>query len=399
MSEFKTVDDFLNYRGSEGGGSKRLKSWAKDPGFVNLWFHTKQMPCAVWYHRIPELVVRTEKDTQKTLKNVWGRQHVCLEDEKVLKKQRFRGEDGLREVPPLRCPICRLAEAIREMVTAGTIKDSDRIFKWDGSDKPEENVALSAGGLANIWGRDPDEETKKRLGEAGIFLSKVWNENMLAKLNYVFAVVNQDDPATGLQIAVQTQLVGDKVKRLINNEIASNDGDKGNPFITPYAIRLVYKPAEKKFDDKYDAMRMNRFALSPEIEAIIRGEKPNIAKFTDRMNAKDVCSALEEHALVKLPWKSILDVPEPSSSDAAPPVQVPGPSTSAQVPAQLAPSAPVEELGDPCDDCKAPMTKTQTKCGKCGAVYATDGVAPAASTTAAAAPSSAAVYDEEDVPF
>lgn len=397
MGEFKTVDDFLNYRGNESGGGKRLKSWAKDPGFVNLWFHTKQMPCSVWYHRLPELVLRTEKDTRRELKNVWGRQHVCLEDEKILKKQRFRSEEtGEREYPPLRCPVCRLAEAIREMVRDGKIRDTDKVFKFEGSDKPEENCVLSAGGFANLWGRDQDAATTDRLKAAGVFMSKVWAETGLAKLNYVFAVVNNDDPASGLQVAVQTQLVGDKVKRVINNEIASKDGDKGNPFVNPYCIRVVYKPAEKKFDDKYEALRMDRFPLTPDIERIICGEKPNIAKYTDRMNGKDVIAALQTHALIDLPWESILDTPG-DAPDAAPPVETPSPSTSVQVPVRIArpPVAPIE-MGEPCDPpCGAPMAKGQTVCGKCGSKYALD---PAPAAPAAASSEPAGVYDDE-IPF
>lgn len=439
MTEFKSPDDFLNHRSQEGGGSKRLKSWAKDPGHVNLWFHTKQMPCAVWYHRIPELVVRKKKDSEnETLKNVWGRQHVCLEDESILKKQRFRDDSGNREHPPKRCPVCRMIEAIRSMIRSGAIKDTDRIFKFDGSDKPEENVSLSAGGLANVWGRDPDDATKDRLKAAEIYLSKVWGENMVAKLSYVFAVVNQDDPATGLQVAIQTQLVGDKVKRLINNEIASNDGDLGNPFVNPYCIQLVYKPNEKKFDDKYDARRMNRFALSPAIEEIICGEKPDIRRYTNAMNGKEVMAALQEHALVKLPWDSILDVPEQGNPDQAPPVSTPSPKTSAPVPDaaaaalkqklaafDLAPTAKASKAVQaeldrrrkavmaglqadvpamtPCDDCKLVLLDTETKCENCGAQYAVD-PAPAPAAPASPAPSAqaggaeGAIYDDE-IPF
>ena len=419
MGEFNTVDDFLNHKGSEGGGGKRLKSWAKDPGYMNFWLHTKQMPCSVWFHRIPELVIRQDKDDRnKTLKNVWGRQHACWEDESILKKQRFRTQDGTREHPPTKCGLCRLVEAIRELVNDGKIQDTDVLFEFVGSDDPTENKILHAGGMANLWKREADEEEKARLKKHGIFLSKVWDENAMAKLSYVFAGVNHDAPGDGLQIAVQTQLLGDKVKRTIKNEIASKDGDDGNPFLKPYCIRFVYKAEEKKFDDKYDALRIDRLKLTPEIEKLIRGERPDISRFTRKFNQKDMRAMLEKHAtpLAKkvLPWDSIFDVPD---FDAKPEEDEPAASakSSAQVPekveeqpktsgrTRIKDEPPAEEMGDPCDDCGAPMTKTQTVCKKCGAKYANDDEPPKA---AAAAPASAApdpggdapIYDE-DVPF
>lgn len=410
MGEFNTVDDFLNHKGSEGGGGKRLKSWAKDPGYMNFWLHTKQMPCSVWFHRIPELVIRQDKDDRTvTKKNVWGRQHACWEDESILKKQRFRTQDGTREHPPMKCGICRMIEAIRELITDGKIQDTDVLFEFTGSDDPTENKVLYAGGMVNLWKDGMPSEEKERLKKHGIFMSKVWDQNAMAKLSYVFAGVNHDAPSDGLQIAVQTQLLGDKVKRTIRNEIASKDGDDGNPFIKPYCIRFVYKAEEKKFDDKYDALRIDRLKLSPEIEKIIRGDRPDISRFTRKFNQKDMRAVLEKHAtpLAKqmLPWDDIFDVPdfeakpeeeEQETKKSSPPPAREEPKPSGRTRVQ---EPPAEEMGDPCDDCGAPMTKTQTKCKKCGATYANDD-APAPPPKAQAAPDPAddAVYDQ-DVPF
>lgn len=411
MSEFNSVEDFLNHRGSESSGAKRLKGWAKDPGFLNFWLHTKVLPTSIWYHRIPELVVRPDKnDSSRTLRNIWPRQHACWEDESILKKQRFRTADGTREHPPKKCGLCRLSEAVREMIKDGVIKDTDVLFEFKGADKAEENTLLHAGGFANVWRRDMDEDEKKRLGDHGIYMKNSWKENGLSKLSYIFVGVNQDDVASGVQIAVQTQDVGDKVKRCINNEIASNDGDKGNPFINPYCVRLIYKPDEKEFGKRYDALRINKYPMTQEIERLIRGERPNLSRYTDKFNQKTIWSMMEQHATEigkKLPWAKIFDVPQlvPEGSDEG--GEAGARKAQSQVPSTMAPPAGPPAGTIPCDDCEAPMREDQAVCGKCGAKYAIDAPveqggaqgAPAAPPPAAASPEPEGVYDDADVPF
>lgn len=415
MGEFRTVDDFLSHKGSEGGGGKRLKSWAKDPGYMNFWLHTKQMPCSVWYHRFFELVVRTDKDDRsKQLKNVWGRQHACWESEDILKKQRFRTESGRREHPPTKCGACRLIEAIRELIDDGKLQDTDVLFIFDGADDPTENKKVHAGGLCNIWRNDAPNEEKERLKKAGIFLSKSWEENAVAKLSYVFAGVNHDAPGDGLQIAVQTQLLGDQVKRTIRNEVASKDGDLGNPFINPYCIRFIYKADEKKFGDKYDALRIDRLKLTPEIQKLIYGERPDISRYTKKFNQKELRASLEAHAtpIAKklLPWDEIFNVPQLVDERSESPESEKSESKPTEKPSQKPAHAAADELDDPCEDCGAEMKKGQTQCKRCGAKYAADPEpAPAKSATdtlidrklgnepADDAPSDA-VYDQ-DVPF
>lgn len=404
MAEFNNIDEFLNHRGSESTGAKRLKSWAKNPGYLNFWFHTKVLPTSVWYHRFPELVVRPDKNDQtKTHRNIWGRSHVCWEDESILKKQRFRTPEGRREHPPTKCGSCRLTEAVRELIVAGHLKDTDILFEFKGADDPKENTIIHAGGLCSIWRRDTSDEDKERLKKHGIFLSDAWKENHVAKLNYIFVGVNQDDVAAGLQVAVQTQDVGDKVKRCINNEIASNDGDKGNPFLNPYCVRVLYKAEEKEFGKRYDALRMNKYALTSEIERLIRGERPNLARYVEKFNQKTMLSLMQEHATAigkQLPWKDIFDVP------LLEPKEAPAPTTASRVP-EVSTKPPEPPAGTiPCDDCQNPMRPDETKCSKCGATYEVDAAAaaqgaPAPPPNPAASPVAEpeGVYEDQDVPF
>jgi hypothetical protein len=380
MAEFQTVDDFLNHKGNEPFGLKNLKGWAKSPGYLHAWLHTRQVPVAVWLHRIPEKVIRKDKDNrERELVNVWGRQHVCWEDETILKKQRMRVE-GRREFPPQRCGVCRLIEKVRELMLSHDLADTDVLFKFEGSDKPEENTIIHAGGLANVWKRDMKEEDKERLKKHGIYMGNsgnkmgAWSENMQPKLNYVFALVNHDSVQDGLQVATQTEVLGKKVQNLIKDEILSKD-DLGNPFLHPYCIRFQHKPEEKAFDDKYHVLRMDKNKLTPEIEKIIRSDKPDIRRFTKRYNQRQMRATLEAHATElgkRLPWDEIFNVPGyKEDEEETKPQETRTPEVGHTA------AAPPNTI--PCDDCKHPMLETETVCGKCGAKYEDDGAAPAAS--------------------
>lgn len=424
MATFQSVDEFLNFRGQEGGASTRLKNW-KEKGFFNAFFHRGLMPSSVWYHRIPELVVRRDKDDpSRQLHNVWSRQFVCFEDEKILKKQRFRTPEGLREHPPIICPDCRLLEVIRAMVLRGDIKDTDVVFEWSGSDKPEENCVRHAGGITGLWKQDKmTPADKERLAQHGIYMANsgkkfgAWNEKAIAQLNYIFAVVNAEDAAAGLQVDIQTQGLGDKVKKTINKEIASN-GASGNPFTNPYCIQFQYKPSEPKFDDKYDAQRMNIVPLTPSIQQLIDGEPPDISRYTRLPDLATHRAMLETHAKVSLPWDEIFGPAEraekvrratsaPDQAASAAPIIGPQPAPASPPPVARVREKPPEEWGDPCDPpCNAPMLKGQTVCGKCGAKYAVTPDAPAASAPVAPAspvpvgPSGEEpIYDDGDIPF
>lgn len=407
MAEFSNVDAFLNFQGSErGGGTKKLKKWI-DRGFCNAFFHTKMLPTSVWYHSFFELVVRTDRETDRTLKNVWFRQNVCLEDEAILKKQHFRTPEGHREHPPVLCPDCITIEVVRGMIKRGEIKDTDVLFEFSGADKPDEDRVLHAGGYAGLWTRKMSEPEKARLAQHGIYMGNsgmkmgAWSENAKATLSYIFAMVDADNVGDGLLVAIQKQSLGDKVKKTINKEIKSN-GDLGNPFLHPYCLQFTYDEKNPKFDDKYDAARMNSVVLTPQIEALIRGERPDISRHTTPPDLATHRSLLEAHCRIRLPWGEIFKKAEEAAERKREAEEAGGlqfdtanKTTQVQVPANVAPPAPAptpapvalapagQKWGDPCDSCKAPMLEGALVCGACGMTYdeIPDPASPAATST------------------
>lgn len=387
--EFNSIDDFLKHKGREGG-SQFLRGWKKD-GYLEVWLHTKQFPIALWQHSWPRKFTSEKEDVKKVAFYMVG--HNCHENERVLKAQSKKTPDGKRQVPPEKCPLCNLAVVLEEMVLDGEILWTDPIFRFTGATDPKDNVVLHAGGIYGAFGDDMTDAEKEQLKQAGIHLRTAdgggaWAENTLAKLKYVFAVVDQNNVKDGVQILVETGLLGQCVQKVINDRIDSAGPTKGNPAVTPYAIKLVYNANEKAWNKKYEARYMEKYELRPQVEELIRGEKPDLKRVVQPFNTKALRASMEQYLVpgVKLNFDRIfagvkdLDENEPSEDtefphganakkpeeekkqEAAPPAGRRGRRKEAAPP-------PEEKMGDPCEDCGAPMRADQTKCGKCGAQY------------------------------
>lgn len=310
-----SIDSFINHKTSDRSGGF-LSKWRKkdQTSKINVWFHKRRMPIALWQHQIPRLFVKADKDTHENATFVWSQSLNCRETEKTLKRQHFRNDQGLREVPPALCPICRMIEAIRDLVETGVLDWTKVVFKFEGD---KETKVIHAGGIYNGFKSEYDEltpEEKKKIRDAGIRMDEVWNENAYAKCNYVFCVVNHNAPGDGVQIATETSLLGDKVKEVFNDTIEAKGAEAGNPFLKPYCVQWEHRPSEQEFQKRYKARPMD-FPLTPEIEALISGEPPDISGVLKPFNLKTMRAFLERHATIALPWDSIFDVPGDDEED------------------------------------------------------------------------------------
>jgi hypothetical protein len=407
-----SVDAFLKHRTTERSGG-RLKWKDNTPPRVDVWMHKLVIPIALWSHPFPRLVVRENKkeDTSKT--EVWGGDLNCREDEAILIRQYKRNDDGSRRAPPKSCPQCKLVETVREMIEEGQLDWTKVIFRFDGD---EDRRVIHAGGLCGLFDdRDNDmsDEAKEQLREAGIKLGGkegAWREKGMAKCAYVFAVVDNDDPGAGIQITTEAQMLGDRVKDVINDTIESlEDPVAGNPFLSPYAVRWEFNDAKGiPWDKMYKARRMEKIVLTPEIEKLISSPRPDLSHVTELPNLKSMRATLEKHCTLKeMPWDHIFDVQvdEEENKDDFPPKEekkprgrIPEVSTKEkeEKPKRAQPKPPASEPEidnnapadvDPdsddcpickdqskcphigCDDCNQPILPTDAKCKHCGHVY------------------------------
>lgn len=398
---FNSIDAFLGHKSSISGGSKFVKGW-KEKGKLYAWLHTQQLPIGLWRHGFPMLVVRENKETGEVKKHVWNQSINCHEDESTLLRQNFRDKNtGEREVMPTRCPLCRFIEHIHQKVRTGELKWTDAILRYDGADDPKENLVLHAGGVYNGFadynGKLTDAQ-KEDLKRNKIFPSEAWKENCKAGLSYVFTMVDNDKVSDGVVITIEKSSLGDRVKDCINDTIESLGVEAGNPTINPYCIEFIYDE-KAQLQKKYSARRIERIKLTPEIEALIRSDPPDLTGVLKPFALKEFRAQLEKHLVVDVDLDWIFDVEteteeyetdsgEDEDTDLVPasePVQKaapPAPKSTPKVEAKAQPAEapktggrkpkvapPADEPGDPCDNCGAAMTKKQTKCSKCGTEY------------------------------
>lgn len=382
-------DDFLNHSGRDSGGGKFLGNWKKrEPPQVDTWMHTALSPKPSWRHQFYKVETRENKDTRDTERVVWSFQFNCHEAEEVLKKQYKTDDDGRREKPPCTCPLCRCVDFVRQAVVDGRLSPFEPIFRFEGSDE-DQAVTLHAAGLYGGFPRErddfsDDEEnplTWKKFRDAKLSLKDVWKENVMAKLSYVFAVVDQKDVSRGVQIAVETALLGEKVRGVIADRRDRLGVEEGSFAKNPCAIRWFHRPSEKEFNKKYHAtdIGLNKLPLTEEIEELIRGEARDvIERVTKELAPGDPATLralMERYSVVDLPFDKFFEGHDSKKAkdskdkkrdedEPAPEVRTSKPKADAK-PAKAPPKPAVEEFE--CDECGATVTADDTECPKCGA--------------------------------
>ncbi len=351
MTTTSDWDEFRSYRAS-GGGGKFLGNW-KEAGEVDVWIHTQCPPVPFWHHAWRKIESRQDKTTKAVTREVWSDRIVCVESPVVLRNQ-YRFKEGVRESPPVSCPMCRMVDAIRLLVRNKKLGLTAKVFAFQGGDKA---VAIHAGGIyCGFKGVEAGTEDAKLLGESGIALREAWKEDGRAKLSFIFRVLVGSAVADGIQIAIETGLLGTKVQSVINKSIkgakceADPNGERGNLAVRPFAMQWSYD-AGAIINEKYDAMKLELEAhpLTAVIERAIRGPAPSIDHLLAAPDFATLRARLEHAALPEvrkiLPWDEIFDVPRPKED-----------ALSAK-----------ETI--PCDRCQAPMDPKAPKCVQCGTEY------------------------------
>ena len=414
------LDEFLGHNSRASGNYGKVVRWRKrDVPQIDTLLHTRSSIVALWRHpwqRIAEVDREGEKSRE-----VWIDSFNCWEPEEILKAQYQRDDQGRRRKPPTVCPMCLMIEWLREQVRAEKLSWLDKVFEFKGDD--DAPVVYTAGGIINAFSGELSRQEIAELRKAGIRRDEAWTQNVAAKCNYVFSIVDVDDVAKGVQVAIEATALGDAVKRVIRDQIDSLGAADGHPFRNPYVIRWVYRPKEPEFSKKYHALPMPRIAITPEARALILdADPPDISGTIARGNIASLRSVMETVAKIDMPFDSFFAAAEKQegapAKQASRPAAATSPSTPKAAPTPaIAPSAPVARRAAavappkkqppqypsgtrilPCDACKADMAETDAVCWSCGARYEIDEAPAPAASAAPAAPAAPVADDAEAWP-
>lgn len=446
MTQGMTIDQFMQHTGrGSGGRGSRLGGW-KEKGTVTVWLSCNASICTRWSHGFYRCEPRENKETKEKTVEVWQDKLTCFETEDDLGKRYFRDKQtGEREYPPVLCPDCKMSEDIHQRCLVGLLTAESMLrrdpkvevaaieaelrkrgeiwwlsplFAFKGTD-PSKEVVMHAGGMFHSASENfPAFANKKltaahkalmarvpkELGGPLYFQNKsepnkeVWRQNFQPKMEYAFVVVDADHPENGLSIAVETSLLGDKMKTEIGKEMkrAGANPERGNPLLHPYPFRWDYNATEQEFSKKYDATALTS-RLTPAIEKLIRDASPPneaLAKLLAKPNLATHRARLEKYAVgggKLLPFdqyfvealKVEASAPEPAAAAERPAPEVgrERPAPAPRAPAPAAPPPDDEEVD--CDatlpsgqKCGAVMKMSDPVCPSCGFVYDVQPAAP-----------------------
>lgn len=336
------IQEFMNHS-NRGGKRQYLKDWKKEPPHaITVWLSTTAPILALWRHSFCKVVPKENPQTKEKTREVWTDRLVCFESEEVLKEQYLRDKDsGERVYPPVLCPICKMLEWLRASAKAGKLDSREGeawmvdtapgptrgqlvrrpgdgwlrpIFKFEGTD-PSKTKFLHAGGMYKAFGNKKmgDEDKRAMAAVAQIYGGPLyqrfaWTEDLVAKLEYALTIVNNDDAAKGCQIAIEANLLGDKLKKAMQDRakallLAGQSAERADPSKHPYAFRFEHNPTENiPFDEKYSVFIADQVRLTPAVDKAIRSEAPDLTELAKKFNPESVLATMERHALVKLPF-------------------------------------------------------------------------------------------------
>lgn len=404
------VDEFIETEAKRpraaGGWDKSMRRWKdtsqKEKRTKIVALHTLMRPKLYYQHPFPKVVQYTDKDTKEQVTKIYKLPHVCPESTAYLHDQMF-WKNGVPQVRPAQCAICKTWVAVRELVVAGKLSWVDPVFEFESIDDKGRPFTdqLLAGGLYGAFNKKQlDEEERKEMKRAHVYPSTAWQQSIVAKAQWAFAVVDLSAVSDGVQLVSEAALLGEKIQGIIIARRKSLGVEDGDITVNPCAMEWTHDPTQSEFSKKYDACFMEKEEITDEALAFLR-DPYDSAELTKLLTLPDpdvLRDFMEEHCVAKgLDFDAIFkDAPRPEEApkDApkeSAPKASPAPRAASRTKAEPPPAPPSEPAPKaeppktagrrqaapavpmiPCDVCKAPMKETDTECPKCGEKYVID---------------------------
>ena len=294
------LEDFLNQ--SQRGGKAILERW-KEAGSIIVWPHVGAMIASQGIMRrfSHTFLIEDEvedKDRPDRMKMITRYPRFVCPDSDVIadagakwrdKKTGVHNAltDGPRVVTD---PFIIVREHLFHMVKNDLLSTDQTVFSW-ADHKTRGRIEWMAGHITGHVERGRDN----------------FGANLDAKCEYIFIVVQNEDPGAGPTITFETKTLGDAVRKLFKDEMESN-GDKGDPRSHPYAMKWTYDKHAKTPALSYTAARYNRAECSDAIwDAMNTEEWPDASKYAvaQEGDMEKIREALEKATQIDLPLDEI----------------------------------------------------------------------------------------------
>ena len=391
-----SFEEFLNHSPtSERSSGQFLKKWKKcNPPKVIVWLHTLSSFQARWTHNWPRIATVEDSDTHTKTLEVKPGMWVCHESEDVLKNQFYRDKnDRIRKNPPKRCPICKMIEWVWQEIHAGNLSWVKPIFSFEGTDG--KSHVLSAGGICNMFSNpnlNPNELAEMK--KAGIYRTEAYKQNAMSKCGYIFVVVDNDDPKSGVQITMESKSLGEQMKKAIRDTIdqiaiakridREQAANLGNPLRNPYPFIWEYKD-KASFGEMYRVVALKDMTPDDVVSDLIMNEQaPDLSTFMTPGNVTHLRADMEKAALIDMPFSMFFGTENRANNtyrkimqDLNTPVVVKAPKeeyNDDNFPVSYGAAIETDNEFYACDHCEFDgLKKTDLNCPKCGSTYTPDG--------------------------
>jgi hypothetical protein len=257
--------DFLKEKPG-GGRFNRLRNW-REAGEVVVWIHTNTQIHKRLFHMIPFVGEKEDEQTGSKRTQIMYLPFVCHETV----------QDYMNREPAKRCPLCRFIEHLR---TNGNIPDHETV--WDSSigDRKRDRICTKADFTGDTEGGGD------------------WRLSFKPALQYVLAVIDNDNPGEGIRIATEKFSLGESIKKAVQQEIDRKGPELGDPDQNPYAFKWVFNSNARQPADYYTAYPFDRAQLTEEIQELLDKPEENLDAWISPGDTKKLREAMEAHVTV-----------------------------------------------------------------------------------------------------
>lgn len=291
MSVSSQASKFLATTKAGGGGYFRPEDMKKAGSVMAVFPISGNDPRTAWTHEIPE--IRKKRESEEYYMK-YAAEYVSPDPAAVHENRGKRDGAGRLKYPPRLDPFLLLQEWVREQVIRGGIPGDAPFFEWVNPNPKGESKVWTAAQVGDLLTREERKDMDSRA-------ATMWPQKYIWCL-----MINCHAVGDGILKTQFKPTLAEAVNRAMSAEIKKY-GDKGDPFVHPYAFQLNYDP-DAKGGRMYTAASDARFPITDDILELINAtEVPSIEDFDQPYAGSKarIRANFEQALLYEIPWEQI----------------------------------------------------------------------------------------------